>query len=73
MGLAASASPKCTGGRWYSPSQKTCFNGFYDEVTFTAGGDTNPGMLWEQPHGGAFASTTDWAPYVPAVQFKAGK
>lgn len=118
-----SASPKCTGvdaGKWYSPSQKTCFNGLYNEVTFsfsgvtlpddvlygisyntntagpaptgvagpadslnialvdetsgavTAGTDTSPGSLWEQPHGGTFAATTDWAPYVPAVQFKAG-
>lgn len=115
-----SASPKCGDGRWYSPSQKTCFNGFYNEVTFnfsgvslpndvvygisyntntagpaptgvagpadslnialvnepgdvTAGRNTTPGTLWEQPHGGTFASTTEWTPYVPAVQFKAGK
>lgn len=116
-----SASPKCGDGRWYSPSQKTCFNGLYNEVTFsfsgvtlpddvvygisydtntagpaptgvagpadslnialvdetsgavTAGSDTSPGFLWEQPHGGSFASTAEWDPYVPAVQFKAGK
>ena len=39
----------------------------------TAGTDTSPGSLWGQPPGGAFASTTGWAPYVPAVQFKAGQ
>jgi hypothetical protein len=116
-----SASPKCTGedaGKWYSPSQKTCFNGFYNEVTFsfsstrlpntvvygieyntrdfgpaptgvagpsdslnialvnepgdvTSGSDTNPGTLWEEHSGSAFAPTAEWAPYVPAVQFKA--
>jgi hypothetical protein len=117
-----SASPKCTGedaGKWYSPSLKTCFNGFYNEVTFnfsgvtlpnqvvygieyntrdygptstgvagpsdslnialvnepgdvTAGADTTPGTLWEEHSGSSFASTTEWATYVPAVQFKAG-
>jgi hypothetical protein len=36
-----SASPKCSGpdaGKWYSPSLKTCFNGFYNEVTFNFSG-----------------------------------
>jgi hypothetical protein len=113
-----SASPKCGDGRWYSPGLKTCFNGFYNEVTFnfsgvtlpdqivygityntrdygpsptgvagpsdslnialvtgpsdvTAGTDTTPGTLWEEHSGSTFASTTEWAPYVPAVQFKA--
>ena len=40
-----SASPKCTGddaGKWYSPSLKTCFNGFYNEVTFNFSGVTLP-------------------------------
>jgi hypothetical protein len=117
-----SASPKCTGadgGKWYSPGLKTCFNGFYNQVTFnfsgvtlpnevvygieyntrgygptptgvagpadslnialvnepsdvTAGSDTTAGTLWEAHSGSSFASTTEWAPYVPAVQFKAG-
>jgi hypothetical protein len=113
-----SASPKCGDGRWYSPGLKTCFNGFYNEVTFnfsgvtlpnqivygityntrdfgpsptgvagpsdslnialvnepsdvTAGTDTTLGTLWEEHSGSSFASTTEWAPYVPAVQFKA--
>jgi hypothetical protein len=113
-----SASPKCGDGRWYSPGLKTCFNGFYNEVTFnfsgvtlpnqivygityntrdfgpsptgvagpsdslnialvnepsdvTAGTDTAPGTLWEEHSGSPFASTTEWTPYVPAVQFKA--
>jgi len=114
-----SASPKCSGGEWYSPSQKTCFNGLYNEVTFnfsgvtlpndvvygieyntrdygpaptgvagpsdslnialvtepgdvSSGRDTNSGSLWEEHSGGTFAPTTEWGPYVPAVQFKAG-
>jgi len=117
-----SASPKCTGGnagKWYSPSQKTCFNGLYNEVTFnfsgvtlpddvvygieyntrdygpaptgvagpsdslnialvtepgdvSSGRDTTPGSLWEEHSGSAFGPTTEWAPSVPAVQFKAG-
>jgi hypothetical protein len=40
-----SASPKCTGddaGKWYSPSQKSCFNGLYNEVTFSFSGITLP-------------------------------
>jgi hypothetical protein len=40
-----SASPKCTGdnaGKWYSSSLKTCFNGFYNEVTFSFSGVTLP-------------------------------
>jgi hypothetical protein len=117
-----SASPKCKGsdaGKWYSSSSKTCFNGLYNEVTFSfsgvtlpddvvygiaydtntagktptgasgpadslnialvdeetavsAGSDTTPGMLWEAHHGATFASTGEWHPYIPAVQFKAG-
>lgn len=38
----------------------------------TAGTDTNSGTLWEEHSGSPFAPTTEWAPYVPAVQFKAG-
>jgi hypothetical protein len=113
-----SASAKCGDGRWYSPGRKSCFNGLYNEVTFSFSGvtlpddvvygiayntrdygpaptgvagpsdslnialvdessvsggtDTNHGTLWEEHSGGSFASTTEWAPYVPAVQFKAG-
>ena len=33
-----SASPKCTGGRWYSPGLKTCFNGLAQDFTFGFGG-----------------------------------
>ena len=38
----------------------------------TSGSDTRPGSLWEEHSGGTFAPTTEWDPYVPAVQFKAG-
>ena len=40
-----SASPKCTGtdaGKWFSASSKTCFNGLYNEVTFSFSGVTLP-------------------------------
>jgi hypothetical protein len=43
-----------------------------DEADVTAGLDAAPGSLWEEHSGSSFASTTEWAPYVPAVQFKAG-
>ena len=134
-----SASPKCTGGRWYSSGTKTCFNGLASDVTFSFSGVTLPntlvyGITYNTSHFGsapigeaaacygttagcpydslnialstdadvsAGSSTSDtvwqnspyagqycdggtggfgmfradsgcWAPYVPAVQFKAG-
>jgi hypothetical protein len=116
-----SASSKCTGpnaGKWHSSGLKQCFNGLYNEVTFSfsgvtldnavvygiayntatagynqtgvsgpadslnialvnesavsAGNDTALDTLWEAHHGSPFASTTEWAPLIPAVQFKAG-
>ena len=42
-----------------------------DESDVTAGTDTTPGTLWEEHSGSTFMSTTEWAPFVPAVQFKA--
>lgn len=56
-----SASPKCTGtdaGKWYSPSQKTCFNGFYNEVTFSFSGVRLP----DQVVYGISYNTRDYGP-----------
>lgn len=40
-----SASPNCTGGRWYSPGLKSCFNGLANNVTFTFSGVTLPNTV----------------------------
>jgi hypothetical protein len=37
-----SASPKCTGGRWWDTSSKSCFNGLADNITFNFSGVTLP-------------------------------
>jgi hypothetical protein len=56
-----SASTKCTGadaGKWYSPSRKTCFNGLYNEVTFSFSGVTLPNEVVY----GIEYSTRDYGP-----------
>ncbi len=37
-----SASPKCTGGRWYDNALKACFNGLATNVTFAFSGQKLP-------------------------------
>jgi hypothetical protein len=50
-----SASAKCGDGRWYSSGTKTCFNGLYNEVTFSFSGVTLPNSV---VYGVAFNTNT---------------
>jgi hypothetical protein len=40
-----SASPKCTGGRWFDSSLKACFNGLATTITFSFTGVTLPDKI----------------------------
>jgi hypothetical protein len=56
-----SASPKCTAGRWWDSSLKTCFNGFGTTITFNFSGITVPN---EVVYGIAYnTSTNGYSPY----------